>query len=1682
MATTPIAPGDTKAILLSIVNQMEGSSITTADVDFGLPQRATGSLPVRNTKILITPKSDSGYYGIKTLWYNRIHISELGNIVVNKGTATTVSQLLPAINSKYGISLTAGDIVDEALSPAQTGEIVVYLNINPNSLMFYTGLIIPTQGFTPGTPVNVLVPAVWDQIVKSALITIGPEEYEMSSAAGISVVRSSTSFTSGKRYFELTNNSVNGLIGFGLSSASTAVLMGSDANSWALDTFTGLITHNGAIVMDLSSQVALMEDNPVGFMLDLDTKALTLVLTGNVRVDVTGITIPDAPIFILAGNKSTTAAVTNIEANFGATSFTFQVPFDYYPGFGTGGSVVSPTAGTLLSQACIGFDMVGTYANGNGGTYTAVLEANAVACGYISGTTPAPSTTAPPTSTPAPTPTTLISVDALTASVDENGIASAVYTLTPIINENVLLEAYVVKDTSSDVDYGTLEYQIGSGAWTQVDPSNLLTIPANTAQFSLRLAMIEDNETEGSEAFDFHVSKQPTSTNVSNTAALTKTFTINDTSIFIPTIPQVHEQLTLSNSGTIIIPAGVLEATVNGQGETGVSAVIDNLIDGSSLYFRKVTEPAAVQWVGSAVNAAGDLALRISSTGILQSTTDGDTWTEIAITTPAGISNNISAFTFVNGHFYIFTSNAVAYRSTDGNVWAALSDFSGQAGVVFTQLAYGNGNYFLITNSNVYGKSTDGINFTISDFLTDFGAAFTYGPMSVAFGNGLFVGTYPFTTNEVITSADLVTWTKRPLATLTSNANYRAITYVNNKFVVSRIVGVSESEYQISTDGITWTSEFFSGDLSQFTFLSVNNVLIATKNDNLEKYLSTDMSAWEDISSSYSVPLTNLIYFNGKYRTSSFGSTLSFVGGPEPVNTVVVLEPAITGDTAEIEILGTTYSYPGSNNSTPPAADTDTVTIDQLTDTTVTYTAPAGTTLEIEYYRDEANCLIVAIPANTAAAVIAEGDSTILVYNLEKPLERAVTFTFNSVFNTASAQDISFIEYSIGIGSYTQVSDGDQITIPIGQTALNIRVTALTDFDIETDETLTISLEKLAGTTVVLNTTPLTQAVTITNVVNNSAVIVMPTWMNLSKSSNTVTINPSNKQIVQFSNAGTVYSRNSASSGKYYFEVSDFPIDYDSFVGLAVPGIDMVVFAGWYGNTHHYVNSEILDLRPAVLYTNGDNPSATYTTNSTASTVYGFAVDFDNNQLEIFKDNVSMVSKTMVFSPTDEVFIVAGLWNTVSAQIKINTGQTAFTYTPPTGFSAGFGKALTYFDDYENNNKSFIDGTPVQNLFDIYDDGQTITTGAYSSTTDSVPIAFTNVNGIVSILPNTVEYYKDYRLTIDMSYEDGAETNPGVEWEERQFSFVTYVDDPAGTTLPLVVSIYNRLSDGSQLILSGNSTYALPRSMYGITSVPFPQAPISIPFDGRHKVIYEVVSVPTGKEHTLLIDDVVVATGIDTNQDKDTLIAVHPIFGWGGDIEIFSYKIENITKDDFSTTPYAIVTNAVWTLWDSAVLTNGDLTVSYTDYAGSNVSTAGSDIYYGKWYWELTVDEIDPNALLNVGIIVDSSARNSNDTPAFDISTDLNGIETVHLFPSGTLNQNDVISVMFDADNGILKIRVNNASEITIEDIQVRTQWFAVMGDSGAIALTTITANFGASAFTYTPPAGYFPGIGYKTI
>ena len=138
------AGGEGKAVLLAALNQALGKNFTLAEFTFSDPVAITIPTPTRNTMIKLAPLAASGYYGVRKVYYNRIHVSELGQIVVSRGAATRVSDLLPQINEKYGVYIQPTDIYDGLLPAEVPGEteVQITLNFRPSSIIFYGGVQI----------------------------------------------------------------------------------------------------------------------------------------------------------------------------------------------------------------------------------------------------------------------------------------------------------------------------------------------------------------------------------------------------------------------------------------------------------------------------------------------------------------------------------------------------------------------------------------------------------------------------------------------------------------------------------------------------------------------------------------------------------------------------------------------------------------------------------------------------------------------------------------------------------------------------------------------------------------------------------------------------------------------------------------------------------------------------------------------------------------------------------------------------------------------------------------------------------------------------------------------------------------------------------------------------------------------------------------------------------------------------------------------------------------------------------------------------------------------------------------------------------------------------------------------------------------------------------------------------
>jgi hypothetical protein len=172
-------------------------------------------------------------------------------------------------------------------------------------------------------------------------------------------------------------------------------------------------------------------------------------------------------------------------------------------------------------------------------------------------------------------------------------------------------------------------------------------------------------------------------------------------------------------------------------------------------------------------------------------------------------------------------------------------------------------------------------------------------------------------------------------------------------------------------------------------------------------------------------------------------------------------------------------------------------------------------------------------------------------------------------------------------------------------------------------------------------------------------------------------------------------------------------------------------------------------------------------------------------------------------------------------------------------------------------------------------------------------------------------------------------------------------------------------------------------------------------------------------------------------------------------------------------------TYATWNPSDKAAgvtLSNGNLTA----VPASAVSVRSTiSVSTGKWYWEIKVDS---GTVDNMWAVADASA-NISSYPGSDAHSWAYFQSLGRKYNNGSVSAysgnapavNDIIGVALDADGGSVTFYLNNVSQGAITLTGLSAPYFAMYGSGGGSVQGT--ANFGATALTYTPPAAYNAGL-----
>lgn len=105
-----------KDVLINLINTKEGTAFKSAD--FVVSNITDNITATTNTTAELSPYGLTGKYGVKTVNYNRIDLSAISPIVIDRFSYTTVADILPSIMKDHGLQIYSDDIVNNSLNTA----------------------------------------------------------------------------------------------------------------------------------------------------------------------------------------------------------------------------------------------------------------------------------------------------------------------------------------------------------------------------------------------------------------------------------------------------------------------------------------------------------------------------------------------------------------------------------------------------------------------------------------------------------------------------------------------------------------------------------------------------------------------------------------------------------------------------------------------------------------------------------------------------------------------------------------------------------------------------------------------------------------------------------------------------------------------------------------------------------------------------------------------------------------------------------------------------------------------------------------------------------------------------------------------------------------------------------------------------------------------------------------------------------------------------------------------------------------------------------------------------------------------------------------------------------------------------------------------------------------------------
>ena len=388
----------------------------------------------------------------------------------------------------------------------------------------------------------------------------------------------------------------------------------------------------------------------------------------------------------------------------------------------------------------------------------------------------------------------------------------------------------------------------------------------------------------------------------------------------------------VANGGTFVVGNSSTNASINNTTMFVGNNTTNTVVNATGIYLN------GVGYIQNGITL-GNVTTNTSANAVISLTPSGyfsNVWT-----TGTAVAANIANISYGNGIFLatVATSNASFY-STNGSIWVAGATIANAAGTTITNRIpiYGYAvNRFVLPQGNT---STLYLNANTVGAGNNWSVATAPGSIiSVAYGNGRYVGITSAYSTGVTTSLDGINWTALQLLSTDTHGNALqfimfAPDFQGGKFIINTSTASSTGKsFYTSSDGIIWTlyNETLSAALYASSLnspLTYGNGIFFACGTNLV-FTSPDLVTWTS-GTAATGQIIALGYFGGYhlfrnsgtpqiYGVSSVATSITTIYASPGLlpsamaassNTIVLMESGASGNNKTTFNFGSILEYP----------------------------------------------------------------------------------------------------------------------------------------------------------------------------------------------------------------------------------------------------------------------------------------------------------------------------------------------------------------------------------------------------------------------------------------------------------------------------------------------------------------------------------------------------------------------------------------------------------------------------------------------------------------------------------------------------------------------------------------------------------------------------------------------------